>query len=235
MEPISHIAVFYLIFKNLNIKKLWTGMITSILPDSLLIISWIGIIFGLGFAFKSSNPINLFLHSIFPLIILIPIVFFSKKYYYSSTLGYSLHLLLDYLTHSAIRMPFYPISTWKLPIFVTSYMNPIFSISVFIIILLGFLITDNKKLRHLFIDLFTNYNKQKILLVISFYILIILIFSVWYSYYFLHIRFPLWILGSILIGINIFLLGFIFIIEISYDEKTAKYLYRFKKFLREKK
>lgn len=224
MFTVSHIALFYLLGKGIKIKKLWIGMVTSILPDIALIIAGLGNMMGLGIAFGSSHPLNLFLHSIFALVILIPLIIFEKWYFYSATIGYSFHLVLDYLTHVSIRMPLYPFTTWKIPIFIIPYVDirVIFITNIFICAM--FMVLYLKKVIEI-INKFLNYSKKGRAQVLTIsYVVIISLIGLWYTYAVIGMEKSLLIILTIIITINLLFLGILFLVEVNNDEKVSKYL-----------
>ena len=69
MFPISHIGLFFLFGKSIKMKKLWAGMIATIIPDIALIIVGFLAFIKINIPFDSSHPLNLYLHSIFPMLL----------------------------------------------------------------------------------------------------------------------------------------------------------------------
>jgi hypothetical protein len=162
MYTVSHAALFYLFGKAVNVKKLWSGMIGTVLPDIALIVFWFGAMLGLDISIRSSDPINLFLHSVFPILFMLPLVLIKWWYFYSTALGYAFHLLLDYMTHSAVRMPLYPLTTWKLPIYVVSYFEPTFIIIIKVTLCALLLIFFGKHVFKLIKKLIDRYQNARV-------------------------------------------------------------------------
>ena len=228
MFTVSHIALFYLLGKGIKIKKLWIGMVTSILPDIALIIAGLGNMVGLGIAFGSSHPLNLFLHSIFALLLLIPLIIFEKWYFYSTAIGYSFHLVLDYLTHVSIRMPLYPISTWKIPIFIIPYIDIRVIFGTNILVCAIFMILYSKKIIEIIKQFLSFSNKGRAQVLTVLYVVMISFIGFWYTYAVIGMKESLLIVLTIIITINLFFLGILFIIEVNNDERVSRYLDFFK-------
>lgn len=224
MYLISHIATFYIFGKSIKMKKLWIGMLSSIIPDIVIFLFLIGQSIGMNIPNGSSHPLNIFLHSIFPLIFLTPLLIFERWYFYSATIGYSFHLLLDYFTHTTIRMPFFPLSHWKVPIFLISYQNVTLLFLINVIICMLFLIIYGKKIIELFKELFNKYQKERVSLFMVIYFVFTLIFGILYSFTVIKSEHLLSLLLTPFIIINLFFLGLLFVIEIYNDKRIAKHL-----------
>ena len=63
-------------------------MIATVIPDIALIIVGILAFIGVNISFNSSHPLNLYLHSIFPILLFIPFAICCREYFYSLTMGY---------------------------------------------------------------------------------------------------------------------------------------------------
>ena len=224
MYTVSHAALFYLFGKAVNVKKLWSGLVGSVLPDIALILFWLGAMLELDISFASSDPVNLFLHSVFPILFMIPLALVNRWYFYSTALGYSFHLLLDYMTHTAIRMPLYPLSTWKLPIFVVSYFDPTFIMVVKVTICAVLLLFFGKPVFMLIRKLFDTYNCARVWCILVWYILIISFFTVWYTSVVVNVDAVWHGLLMPVIGINIFILGILFMQALGWDIRLDKLL-----------
>lgn len=224
MFPISHIGLVYLFGKSVKTKKLWAGMIASVIPDIALIIVRLLAFVGFNLSFISSHPLNLFLHSIFPLLLFLPLAIFGRWYFYSSTIGYSFHLLLDYLTHSAIRMPFYPISNWKLPIFLVSYIDINFTLIINIIITSLLVILFGKKIMMFLKRLFYHYRIERIWLLHVIYVSLVLMISVFYLLFVIVISSPISFLIIPFVTINIYFIGILFALEVYQDDNLKSVL-----------
>jgi hypothetical protein len=221
---ISHIGLFYLFGKSVKIKKLWVGMIATIIPDIALIIVAFLAFTGINISFASSHPLNLYLHSFLPILLFIPFAICCREYFYSLTMGYSFHLFMDYLTHSSIRMPFYPISNWKLPIFFVSYLDINVTLTINIIISVLFIILFGKKIKLILKKIFDNYRIERVWLLHLVYVSFALLFGVSYIFLVIVIASPILLLVIPFVTINFYFIGILFILEVYYDENLRPFL-----------
>lgn len=236
MEPVSHVALFYILGKKVRIDKLWAGMVVSVIPDTpLILFTILNPIFGFNTVSGWISDLYLFLHSIFALLLLLPIAIFSFRYFYASIAGYSLHLLLDYFTHTTTRLPFYPLTTWKAPIFLVSYFDPVFMVSVSVILLTILTLLYGGKLMSFTKTLFNNYQKSRLLLFLNLYIALVVTVVIAYVASIYPIQSLAFFFSFILISINLVLVGILFFSELNSDKNIRMPLIRLaSKLLREK-
>lgn len=227
MEAISHIAIYYLISRALKLEKKWAGMPAAVLPDvAIALVIWFLPGIGFDINFVVAYNLNLFLHSIFPLFMMLPILLISRKYFYPVVLGYGSHLLLDYMTHTTIRMPFYPVSTWKAPMFLISYLNPLFTLGVNIVILVLIVTMFHKGLKLFFGRISKDTRNPRLCIPVYASVIIAFVFSSWYSLAVLNFGHPYPFISIPLIGVNLLLLGAIFMMELDEDPNTSPHLRR---------
>jgi hypothetical protein len=226
MDPISHVASFYLLGRRVGAERLWVGMVTTLLPDALLILTFFAnLLTGQRSAADSTSILNLYLHSVFALLILLPIAVFSLRYFYVSVAGYSMHLFLDYLTHTTVRMPFYPLTDWKAPTFLMSYLDPVFLLIVSGTIFALTVILERKRVGGVVRALFRDPSWKRVKPLLSVYTLLAYAFPAAYVSALAATDPILFVLCSFLLGTNLLLIGFLFCAEL-YDDKSMQTLIR---------
>jgi hypothetical protein len=222
MDPISHVASFYLLGRRVGAKRLWVGMVTTLLPDMLLILTFFAnLLTGQRSAADSTSILNLYLHSVFALLILLPIAVFSLRYFYVSVAGYSMHLLLDYLTHTTVRMPFYPLTDWKAPTLLVSYLDPAFLLTVSMTIFALTVNLERKRVGSVVRALFRGSLWKRVKPLLSVYTLLAYAFPAVYVSTLAPMDPMLFVLCSFLLGTNLLLIGFLFCAEL-YDDKNIQ-------------
>jgi hypothetical protein len=232
MDPISHVASFYLLGRRVGAKRLWVGMVTTLLPDALLILTFFAnLLTGQRSAADSTSILNLYLHSVFVLLILLPIAVFSRRYFYISVAGYSMHLLLDYLTHTTVRMPFYPLTDWKAPIFLMSYMDPAFLLIVSGTIFALIVILERKRVGGVVRALFRDSLWKRVKPLLSVYTLLAYAFPATYVSTLAAMDPILFVLCSFLLGTNLLLIGILFCAELCDDKSMQTPIRRMMSFL----
>ncbi len=199
-------------------------MIATILPDIPLIIVTIGNMTDVNLSNESFHTLHLFLHSIFPLIFMTFLLIFEKWYFYSATIGYSFHLFLDYITHDTLRMPFYPITNWKIPIFLISYMDIRVIFIAHIIIMILIFVLFRKEIKSFFNYIFRNFQRVRIYLFLMLYIVLTYILAFSYNSTVVEQELLVILVLTLVTTINFFLLSILFLIEIYQEKVFSKYL-----------
>lgn len=222
MLPVSHFAIPFFIGKTIKLKYIWVAMLFGLIPDIFLFfLDWLGPGLGLNERFTSSYPLNLFMHSVFGLLILLILIPIEKGYFYAGFVGYASHLIADYMTHSAIRYPFYPISGWQAPVFVITYVDKIFILGIHIIIFVLLLIIIFKEFRDIPGILFQKFNRNRVWILALTYLIISLVLGVFYVSL-LNFPSPIIYLAPPLIIFNMIALGCMFLFDIKNDKRFEK-------------
>ncbi len=203
-------------------------MVASVLPDVLLIVLvFIGLISGTNIVSGDILSIYFFMHSVFAILLLLVVAVFSFKYFYALAVGYSLHLILDYLTHTMARIPFYPITEWKAPIFLVSYLDPIFLVSISAILLTVLLSLEGKKLLSFTNSLFHKYRKERLGIFTFLYVMLVACIVILYMASVYSINSPAFFLSSFLVTSNFIIVGYLFLLELDSDENIRSSFRRF--------
>ena len=232
MLPVSHFAIPFFIGKSIRIKYIWVAMLFGLIPDIFLFfLDWLGPGLGLNQRFTSSYPLNLFMHSVFGLLILIILIPIEKGYFYAGFVGYASHLVADYMTHSAIRYPFYPISSWQAPVFVITYVDKTFIFGTHIIIFVLLLIIIFKEMRGLFDSVLNKFDRKRVLILSVSYLLASIILGVFYVSL-LNFPSPMVFLAPPFIIFNMAALGCMFLLDLKDDKRFESLFDKLFKWLR---
>jgi hypothetical protein len=219
MLPVSHFAIPFFIGKSTKLKYVWVAMLFGLIPDIFLFfLDWLGPGLGLNERFTSSYPINLFMHSVFGLLILLILIPIEKRYFYAGFVGYASHLIADYMTHSAIRYPFYPISGWQAPVFIITYVDKVFIFGTHIIIFVLLLIIIFKEMRGLLDSVLNKFNRRRIWILALTYLIISLVLGVFYVSL-LNFPSPMLFLAPPFIIFNMAALGVMFLLDLKDDKR----------------
>ena len=219
MLPVSHFAIPFFIGKSIKLKYLWVAMFFGLVPDIFLfLLDWVGPALGLNERFTSSYPLNLFMHSIFGMAIVLILIPIQKEYFYAGILGYTSHLIVDYMTHSAIRYPFYPLSSWQAPIFVITYVNKTFILGTHIIFFVLLLIIIFIELRGLPNIILNKFNRKRVWILAGSYLIISLALGIFYVSL-LNFPSPMVFLAPLLIIFNMAVLGCMFLLDLKDDKR----------------
>jgi len=227
MELVSHVALFYLLGRRAGIRKLWAGMIASALPDaSLALFVWLGPPIGIQVPLETAWTLSLFLHSVFALALLLPVAALSMRYLAAMLSGYGLHLLVDYLTHTVVRMPFFPLSAWKAPTFLVSYLDPAFLIATAGAILAGIVILEGRWLAGLPRNLSNRYRGRRVWTALTLYAAATCALAIWYTVSVVGVGPPFLFACFPLVGANLAAIGILFAREVYGDENIPDRLRR---------
>ncbi len=156
METISHILIFYLGARFGKLKVKWIGMITAIIADVFLLIVWSsGSLLGLSIPSYIWGFANL-LHSVFVILIFLPLLYYGKNYFLSASLGAYSHIFLDIFTHNAEIPVFFPLSNYRPDFFIIYTLNPILIVITHMILFPIVLFLEKSS----FLEFITNVRKK---------------------------------------------------------------------------
>jgi len=223
MDVLIHVGVFYLVATLLHMEKKWFGMVCAALPDIILILFfWVLPSLGVFADSKLIVDLHYFSHSLFALILFLPLLMYSMKYFKIAVLGYSSHLLLDYMTHASVRVALYPVSEWKVPIFVMSYFDTDLTLALNCLLLMGLLLVKRKNVTSLkrwvrgVLSETSTIIKSMVVLIAA------IIFSWWNTTVFLHCTMPLAMLIVPIMVLNVLFVILLFFLEMGSEPDMGR-------------
>lgn len=126
MEAIAHILWFYFFARFARLKIKWVGMLTAFLMDLFIFCGgWCSRPIGDIDPSCMCSSLHNFLHSIFVVLIFVPLLYYGKGYFLSAAVGAYSHLFLDIFTHHGFPHPLFPFSNYVLPAYLIDGTNPI--------------------------------------------------------------------------------------------------------------
>ncbi|MBI5000644.1 MAG: hypothetical protein HZB92_03835 [Euryarchaeota archaeon] len=136
-------------------RNKWIGMFTAISVDTFGILVW-----SLSTLFPYTNPqiiaaldsCNSFMHSIFIIILFVPLLFLKRDYFLPASLGAFLNIFLDLFVHVNFPNLLFPIGNLVLPLFVTTDHDPVLLICYNILFLMATLYFEKDSILQFILD-----------------------------------------------------------------------------------